>query len=102
MERLECCTTAYKTITKWYGLVYGSLRDKIGLTGEGEVDVLNVKCDLILSGSLRMQPGFFPAYHMNKEKWISILLSEASENDGMIKNLIDWSYQATAAKKKKK
>ena len=39
---------------------------------------------------------------MNKEKWISILLSEASENDEMIKNLIDWSYQATSAKKKRK
>ena len=84
----------------WTG--YGSLRDKIGLTGEGEVDILNVKCDPVLSGSLRMQQGFFPAYHMNKEKWISILLSEASENDEMIKDLIDWSYQATAAKKKKK
>ena len=87
---------------KWYGLVMEVCRDKIGLTGEGEVDILKVKCDPVLSGSLRMQPGFFPAYHMNKEKWISILLSEVSENDEMIKDLIDWSYQATAAKKKKK
>ena len=68
---------------KWYGLV------------------MEVKCDPILSGSLRMQPGFFPAYHMNKEKWISIMLSEASENDEMIKNLIDWSYQATEQRKRR-
>lgn len=87
---------------KWYGLVMEVCRDKIGLTGKGEVDVLNVKCDPVLSGSLRMQPGFFPVYHMNKEKWISIMLSETSENDEMIKNLIDWSFQATAEKKKKK
>lgn len=54
----------------------------------------------MLVGSLRMKSGFLPAYHMNKNLWISIVL-EGLENDGMIKNLIDWSYQVTAARKKK-
>mgnify|MGYP001151239541 FL=1 len=53
----------------------------------------------MLIGSLRMKSGFLPAYHMNKNLWISIVL-EGLENDGMIKNLIDWSYQVTAARKK--
>ncbi|MFQ9903085.1 MULTISPECIES: MmcQ/YjbR family DNA-binding protein [Gallintestinimicrobium] len=53
----------------------------------------------MLVGSLRMKSGFLPAYHMNKNLWISIVL-EGLENDGMIKNLIDWSYQVTAARKK--
>ena len=53
----------------------------------------------MLVGSLRMKSGFLPAYHMNKNLWISIVL-EGLENDGMIKNLIDWSYQLTAARKK--
>ena len=57
------------------------------------------KCDPMLVGSLRMKSGFLPAYHMNKNLWISIVL-EGLENDGMIKNLIDWSYQVTAARKK--
>ncbi|WP_419049614.1 hypothetical protein [Gallintestinimicrobium sp.] len=35
-----------------------------------------------------MKSGFLPAYHMNKNLWISIVL-EGLENDGMIKNLID-------------
>ena len=52
----------------------------------------------MLVGSLRMKSGFLPAYHMNKNLWISIVL-EGLENDGMIKNLIDWSYQVTAARK---
>jgi hypothetical protein len=51
----------------------------------------------MLVGSLRMKSGFLPAYHMNKNLWISIVL-EGLENDGMIKNLIDWSYQVTAAR----
>ena len=53
----------------------------------------------MLVGSLRMKSGFLPAYHMNKNLCISIVL-EGLENDGMIKNLIDWSYQVTAARKK--
>ena len=53
----------------------------------------------MLVGSLRMKSGFLPAYHMNKNLWISIVL-EGLENDGMIKNLIDWSYQVTAARQK--
>ena len=53
----------------------------------------------MLVGSLRMKSGFLPAYHMNKNLWISIVL-EGLENDGMIKNLIDWIYQVTAARKK--
>ena len=53
----------------------------------------------MLVGSLRMKSGFLPAYHMNKNLWISIVL-EGLENDGMIKNLTDWSYQVTAARKK--
>ena len=53
----------------------------------------------MLVGSLRMKSGFLPAYHMNKTHWNSIIL-DGLENDGMIKNLIDWSYQVTAARKK--
>lgn len=89
----------HKDNNKWYGLIIEVKCNKIGLDSDGEVDVLNIKCDPILIGSLRMQSGFFPAYHMNKDKWISVLLTK-SDNDEMIKNLIDWSYQATATKKK--
>ena len=85
---------------KWYGLVMTVNAKKMGVLCEDEIDILNVKCDPILIGSPRMQAGFFPAYHMNKDKWISIWL-EKSGNDEIVKNLIDWSFQATAAKKKK-
>ena len=36
----------------------------------------NVKSDPLLIGSLRGQDGYFPAYHMNKEKWLSIQLGK--------------------------
>ena len=59
---------------KWYGLIMPVPREKLGLPEDGISDVLNVKCDPLMLGSVLLQKGFFPAYHMNKENWISILL----------------------------
>ena len=56
--------------------------------------MLNVKADPILIGSLLSLPGYFPAYHMNKENWISILLEE-SDLDKNIRNLLQMSYELT-------
>ena len=42
---------------KWYGLVMEVRRDKLGLSGGGMVDVINVKCDPMLAASLRLQEG---------------------------------------------
>lgn len=85
---------------KWYGLIMEVGRDKLGLSGDGEVDILNVKSDPMLIGSYRTQEGFFPAYHMNKENWISILLDKP-ELDDAIKKLLDLSFELTAPKKKR-
>ena len=49
------------------GLLMEVGRGKLGLPGEGVVEILNVKCDPMLAGALRAQEGFHPAYHMNKE-----------------------------------
>ena len=37
------------------------------MPGDESIDVVNLKCDPLLIGSLRSEPGFFPAYHMNKD-----------------------------------
>lgn len=59
---------------KWYGLIMQITRDKLGLPGDSVCDILNVKCDPLMLGSMLMQQGFFPAYHMSKQSWITILL----------------------------
>lgn len=89
----------HKENKKWFGVVLEVGRDKLGLPDSEIADVINVKCDPFLIGSLRGQPGFHPAYHMNKEKWISIRL-DGSVPDEKIKDLIDLSYQLTGPKKK--
>lgn len=50
----------HKENKKWYGLVMEVEQNKLGLDGVTLVDVLNVKCDPVLIGSLRMQSGFHP------------------------------------------
>ena len=73
----------------------------MGLPEAGIIDVLNVKSDPLLIGSLRGQDGYFPAYHMNKEKWLSIQLGKP-ELDDAIKDLLSLSYELTAPKKMNK
>ena len=67
---------------------------KLGQKGDRIVDVLNVKCDPLLIGSLRTQPGYFPAYHMNKDRWLSIMLDGTVPSDE-IKDLVKLSHQLT-------
>lgn len=91
----------HKANNKWYAAVMEISRDKLGLNGDGMVDIINVKCDPVLIGSLRMQQGFHPAYHMNKEKWVTIRL-DGSVAMAEITELIGLSYDLTGPGKKKK
>ena len=86
---------------KWFALIMDVPKNKLGLQGEELLDVVNLKCDQILIGSLRGEPGFFPAYHMSKDNWITAAL-DGSASDDKIKMLLDMSYQATAPKMRKR
>lgn len=80
---------------KWYAGIFSLPRQTLGLPGDGEIDVLNVKCPPELVGSLRLTPGFLPAYHMNKEHWITILLDGSVDRETICR-LLDQSYELTA------
>ena len=86
---------------KWFALVMTVSKDKLGLSGTDDVDVINVKVDdPVFMDMLLHQKGYLPAYHMNKDNWISVLLDgKAALND--IYSVIDFSFAATASKKKK-
>lgn len=93
----ENAVLRHKGSGKWYGAVLSVKRGRLNLSGEGSADVLNVKSEPALIGALRTKEGFFPAYHMNKENWISILL-EGERDNGEIWRLIELSYQMTRKK----
>ena len=86
---------------KWYAVIMDVSADKLGLPGNEKVDILNVKCDPLMIGSLRMEKGIMPSYHMNKGSWISVLL-DGSVDKELVFGLLQMSYEQTKAKQKKK
>lgn len=85
---------------KWFAAVMDIPRNRLGLAGEGIVDVMDVKCGPLMVGSLLTQDGFLSAYHMSKSSWISILLDETL-SDEEIFPLLELSYDSVAPKIKK-
>ena len=69
-------------------------RGKLGLPGDGEISVVNLKCDTRLIGSFRMEPCVFPGWHMNKDHWITVALN-GTVGDETLKFLLDMSYEIT-------
>lgn len=78
---------------KWYGLIFNINRNKLD-DGDGEVEAINLKLDKEKIVNLLNQKGFYPAYHMNKKHWITIILDDTiSDKDVM--NYIDESHTLT-------
>lgn len=105
-EHLWASAPSYKVFRhqnnrKWFALIMDIPRCKLGLDGDEKIDILDLKCDPALIGSLRLEAGIFPAYHMNKGSWITVALDGSVEEE-TIKWLLDLSYQATAQKKRRK
>ncbi len=73
--------------------------DKLGQPGTEKLEILNVKSSPLLIGSLREELGFLPAYHMNKDHWVTILL-DGSVPFAKIQDLLAWSYEQTGTGKR--
>ena len=88
---------------KWFALIMDVGSDKLGLPGSTvPVAVINLKIDdVFLRDMLVKEHGIMPAYHMNKQHWITVLLDGTVPAD-KISGLIDISYNATASKRRKK
>ena len=86
---------------KWFTLVMRIPGSRLGLPGDGLLDVVNVKCDPLLIGSFRELPGICPAYHMSKASWLSVVL-DGSVDQETIKTLLQMSYDLTAPKIRKR
>ena len=85
---------------KWFGLVMNVRRKSLGLDGDSEVDVLNVKLpDKFLAEMLIRQPGFVKGYHSGGGNWISILL-DGTVGFEEICRWLEESHITTAPKKK--
>ena len=69
-------------------------RKNLGLGGEGQISIVNVKCDSRMIGSFQQELGIFPAWHMNKAHWLSVAL-DGSVQEETLKFLVNMSYELT-------
>ncbi|MBQ8459217.1 MmcQ/YjbR family DNA-binding protein [bacterium] len=85
---------------KWYGAILNVDFSRLDTDKSGEIEVINIKLpeDKVLE--LHNIKGFYPAYHMNKKSWISIILNNTL-SDKKIMSLIDESHNFTIKNKKK-
>lgn len=92
----EYAVFRHKDSGKWYALFMTVQRTKLGLAGEGSVDIVNVKSRPEMVGSLRMKDGILSAYHMSKEHWLSVLLDKTVPKK-LVLELISDSFELTSS-----
>lgn len=78
---------------KWYGLIMNINKNKL-TNGSKMVDILNVKLPKDQIVLLLERPNFYPAYHMNKKNWLTIILDD-SLSDEEIMTYLKISHQFT-------
>lgn len=92
----------YQENKKWYGLVMNVNKSVFGKEYKEEyVDIINVKIDENKRDKIINNKNIFPSYHMNKQKWVSILLDE-SLSDLEIMEYIEYSRNFMINKSKKR
>ena len=86
---------------KWFALVMDVSREKLELPGVGEVTVINLKVDdPFFRDMIIREEGIMPAYHMNKQHWITVLM-DGTVPEERVYELLEMSYFATAPAAKK-
>ena len=90
-------TFKHKDNKKWFALIMEVPFEKLKINRSGNVYVINLKNIPELIGGLRKEKGIMPAYHMNKEHWITVLL-DGTVTKQKICELIDVSYELTLKK----
>ena len=90
-------TFKHKNNLKWFALIMEIPYYRLGINKDGNVNAINLKNIPEILGGLRKDEGILPAYHMNKEHWITVLLDGTVQKQ-KICELIDISYDLTLKK----
>lgn len=98
-EDFETAVMRHADTRKWYAIAMKVSRRKFGFDCDEVIDVVNLKLPTEMFGSFGADVGVYPAYHMNKLHWISVLLPDAP--DDVVQFLIGVSFEATKIKRKK-
>ena len=97
---MESAVMRHSDTRKWYAIIMKVSRRKFGLASDEAVDAVNLKMPLEMFGSFGAADGVYPAYHMNKLHWISVLLPDAP--DDVVQFLVNVSFEATKNRRKRR
>jgi len=86
---------------KWFAVAMHIPQVKLGIEGDGMIDVVNVKCAPEILHSFLGETGIFPAYHMNRNHWLTVAL-DGCVSDDTAEFLLKISYDLTKTVKKSK
>ena len=76
---------------KWYALFMTIPYKSLGLVAKGALDVVNIKLPPEKVLGLIDRVHFYPAYHMNKKHWITIVLNKEVD-EPLVQQLLEESY----------
>ena len=99
-EDFETTVFRHADNRKWYAIVMKVSRRKFGFGSDEVIDVVNLKLPTEMFGSFGAADGVYPAYHMNKLHWISVLLPDTP--DDIVRFLVNVSFEATKDKRKRR
>ena len=97
---MESAVLRHADNKKWYAIAMKVSRRKFGFDSDEVIDVVNLKLPTEMFGSFSDADGVYPAYHMNKLHWISVLLPDAP--DDTVRFLTNASFETTRDKRKRK
>ena len=76
---------------KWYALFMTIPYKSLGLVAKGALDVVNIKLPPEKVLDLIDRVHFYPAYHMNKKHWITIVLDKEVD-EPLVQQLLEESH----------
>lgn len=76
---------------KWFALIMLVAKKNLGLAGDEEIFVVNVKSNPEFISMVSQAEGYMPGYHMNKQHWLTIFLDGTVPLEQILER-VDESY----------
>lgn len=78
---------------KWYAAILTVPKSKLGFDSSRKMEIVNLHAEPDMVRDLLCQPNFYPAWHMNKKSWFTVIL-DGSIRDEVLFFLLDQSYRS--------
>lgn len=77
---------------KWYAVIMTISESKLGFGSEKQIEAVNLHASKALTSKLLEREHFYPAWHMNKNSWYTVILDGSVKNSELF-SLLDISYE---------